>query len=262
MIRAFAFLGILGCSAAATADELLSLSYGVTDDGSCPETGHQVAAEYLRGGGPLDIRAYVRSAPSGTDCTTDALSYDLGIRREFDLGIGDWRATAEFGASRMSTSAVYELAEWSGDAHLIPAASLPAGAAETLTASLGILRSFSGVDVGLSVNVVPIDWAGDSGPKAKRSLGLYADWEGPFGFGVEGRLDTAFSHSIYEAAIRWRRDFGEKLGMSAAYRYYGGLNDLWNPAPAEQTFVGQRFVGPSSRDWQTMFELGVSWQLR
>ena len=241
--------------------EAISLSYGVNADGGCPKAGHEVAAEYRREGEFLDLAAYVRAAPSGTDCTVETLSYDLSVARRFDLGLGDWRAVAEFGASRVSTAALYQLADWDGPAHLAPTASLPAGAAEAQTASLGVERGLGAWTLGLGVNVVPIDWAGADGPKPRRSLGLRAAWEGPWGVTASGRLDTDGRHALYDAALRWRRDVGDRFGFSAALRHYGGLNDLFNPAPPEQSFIGQRFIAPSARDSVTTFELGLSWDL-
>ncbi len=247
----------------AFAAETLSLSYGLAADGSCPEAGHRVSAEYRRDeAGGLGVEAYVRGAPSGTDCTVESLSYDLAVERRFDLGVGGWRAAAVFGAARTSTSAVYELAGWDGPAHLAPTASLPAGAAETLTASLGVARAFGPVEIGAGVNVVPNDWAGPDGPESRRSLALQAAWDAPFGVEIEAEADATEEYAVWGATARWRRDVGDRFGIVAAYRLRGGLGDLHNPAPARRTFVGQRWTAPRAGGRTSSVEVGLEWRLR
>ncbi len=240
--------------------ESLSLSYRLADDGSCPEAAHEVAAEYRRDGAALDVEAYARTAPSGADCAADALSYDLAVERRFDLG-GGWQAAARFGAARTSTSAVYGLAGWDGPAHLAPTVSLPAGAAETLTASLGVARAFGPVAFGAGVNVVPNDWAGPDGPESRRSLALRAAWDAPWGVEIEAEADATEEYAVWGATARWRRDVGDRFGIVAACRLRGGLGDLHNPAPARRPFVGQAWTAPRLRGRAASFEIGLEWRL-
>ena len=248
-------IGLVAACVGAMGAERVSLSYSHNDDGSCPQMGHVVEAAYARDGEVLDVDAFVRTAPAGTDCTREGLSYGLNVERSFPVG-GGWDAVATFGASRQSTSATYALEGWDGAAHLVPQASLPAGAAETLVAAFGVSREVGGFDLTVGLNVVPVDFVGES----RRAVVAGVERE-VLGISLGADALATEEFATWGFTARWQMELGERLGVVAAYRFDGGLGDLASGVPPTQEWVGQVWSEPSARDWASSFSLGVSVEL-
>lgn len=270
-IAALAAVLFAGC---ALADESLAFSYAYRDDGGCPDPGHTVSGEYSRDVGAMDVSAYARTAPSGGDCRTDSLSYNVGVSRSFAT-FGGFDAVAAFGADKRSTSALYALADGSGavmaraDGGPYFPATLPAGAAETVTASLGLGRQLTdSLSVRLGANVVPVDWADH---EDGRTLDLAAGLKlpDPFGFlggepgGVEFDLSVNAGAEVFgDAVLKWEKPIAGGLNVRASARYAFGLDALDDGAPGTQTVNGAPFVKLGApQDDSLVFEVGVSFDL-
>ena len=263
LLRIIIAAGLVLFALPQAAEESLAFSYGYRDDGGCPDPGHTVSGEYSRETDDMDISAYARTAPSGGDCRVDSLAYDVSLSRSFATFAG-FDAVAVFGADKRSTSSVYALADGMGA--VIPRgdggpyfpATLPAGAAETITASLGLGREFGALTVSVGANVVPVDWADH---EDGRTIHVRAELNLRMGF--EADLSTDFgSETFGDAVLSWEHPVAGGLNIRASARYAFGLDTLDDGAPGRQLVADAPFIklGAPQSD-SLVFEIGVSFDI-
>ena len=250
-----ALLAVLLVSMAA-AQERVSFLGSYIDDGSCPEAPVFLEGEYSRVGQPLEAYGSLRVAPSGGDCRQNSTSYTVDLERSFDIA-GSWDALAKFSADERSFAAPYAQVI-GGQVDLRPDGQaafpvfLPAGTAKTLTAGLGLSRSFGIGEVDLAVNLVPVDWS-EHGPGQTLHLALNKHWDQwEFGVAVDvGRGSFGDARLIYRQGVA-------QIKADCAW----GLNSIYDGAPAFQVVREARFMAAGApQDYRCGLGVGLTWDL-
>lgn len=260
-------LGGIVLASSAFATERVSLSYAYIDDGGCPKPGQTIEGSYRLATENMDAYGSVRTAPSGGDCRTDALTYDVEIERRFSIN-EHINALAKFGADERSMASPYAITDGMGNVLLRPDGGasapvvLPAGRAKTIEAIFGVSAYLGPVNVDLGYNLVPVDWSDGS------SSGAFHAGVSVFRQLVSGQLDVSvgLNHgngSFGDARVAWTRNFQDSTwGVQMAMTYAWGLNELDDGSPPEATFAGLRAVlAGSPQDDATTFSVGISKEL-
>ena len=154
-------IGYLAGARTAEAEERLNFGFSAVQDGSCTkDTLVDYVGEYYYEGHQYDVSAYTKVGPSGGDCTVEATTYNVSIKRFFDLNRWGLEAVATFGADKRATQAPYKNLVHLGAGTKGQNRNLAAGAAETITAAIGVRKDFGIVKAGVSYNIQPVDWCG------------------------------------------------------------------------------------------------------
>ena len=266
------FLSILAILFASTQlfakDVNLTFSYLNTDDGSCEEIIPDVSGEFNYDDSDLIVYGRVRTGASGGDCTQESLSYTVDAEYHFELDHG-WSAITKFSADKRSSSAGYAELEAGEDSPIRTRAdggaflpiTLPAGAAETVGAYLGVSRNFAvgggNLQIDLAGNVAPVDWADAEDSRAVH-IALSLDDIEVLGGAVE--IDYAIDvgeDSYGDARISWTRGL---LNLGVQYAF--GLNAVDNGAPPKQEILGRWYGQPSApQDTSLTTSIGVRIEL-
>ena len=262
--RISATAAILGALlvAPAAAQERIGFGFSQVSDGNCPTTQQTLTGAYERTSDELVLRGRVRTAPAGGDCRVDSFSYDVRIARYFSVGEVD--TTVEFAAAQESTAAPYVLADEAGrvllrgDGGALYGANLPAGAAQTVVAAVGLSKVWSGMRFGGLVNLAPIDWA-EHAPGRTMRLTWDAGWRGLF---ATAGVDVGAAHFGSVAGGYRHALAGSNFDVGAAVTHRWGLSAVDNGAPLTQTIAGSWFLrdGPP-QDNSTIFEVTLGYTL-
>ena len=252
------------------AQERVGVGYSWVDDGGCPNTMQALTFEYDRSGEELDTHGMVRSAPSGSDCTQAALSYDVGVSRYFPVGGVD--VIVEFGADRQSAMANYDLLHEDGtlqrraaDGNALMTVPLPAGATTTIIGSVGLSHGVGPLRVSGGFNFAPADWATTIGvvPGRTARFGADFDWQGLYAdLEIDvGRPDRHYtSFGGIQGGYRWA--VGDRSDISIGIIHRWGLNALDNGAPDTQMFHGAEFLRSSApRNHATFLNVTIGYSL-
>lgn len=245
-------MALMAFATLALAEESVSFYFSHVDDGGCAVPARAVEGEYVSSGGPFEALASVRVAPSGGDCETQAVAYNLELERSFG---GYW--LTKFVAAENAAASTYGLAQdgeliQRGDGGPLFATNLPAGTAKTVAAIIGTSRPTPFGEFDLGVNLVPVDWAdGDSGNT------LHGAWSNSFGaFDLSFRADVG-QDSFGSARAAWSRGIATiKLG------YDFGLNAVDDGSPAVQYVNGAEFLQLGSpQDDRVSIGVGLTWSV-
>ena len=227
-------------AAAPEIEERMGFGFAYFDDGGCAVAGKSLTGTYAREAASHDVRALVRTAPSGGNCEVNATSFSLAVERRYEIAAG-WSAVAKFGADRRSTSAPYAIVDGAGNVLTRPdgapsdPVTLPAGAADTIGGYLGFTSpDWSGVRITLAGGVVPVDWASEEDSIA-------AHFAISYDYGNSFDLDAwaDIGRDWYGAArASWRPTVAGRSGVEISAGFDWGLTAVDDGAPIEQTFAG------------------------
>ena len=247
---AAAALALMTLSPLAGAGESLTASLGLEAgacfDGPDVHPTRSVSAEYLRSVERFDLRAYVRHAPAGLNCTQDGLTVDIGASQRWG---GDSYAIAEFAAQQIAQVGAYSL-DGAGSVWAYEVDGTPSYAA-----ALGVGRAWDDFSAEFTFNAVPTDWVDGTEHGARLTL-AYA----PELFGGDLLLRVVSDSGRRNSALaRWSRPFNDgPLGVTLAYRWEGGLDEL--APPFDAVLAGGWHLVPGAPDTQT-FDAGLTWAL-
>ena len=245
-----AVLASMSLAAVAGAGESLTASLGLEAgaclDGSDVHATRSAAAEYRRAVERFSLAAYVRHAPARLDCTQDGLTVDIGAKQR-------WGATTyvvtEFAAQQIAQVGAYSLdgagSTWTYDVNGTP----------SYAAGLGGGWTRGEVYAELTLNAVPTQWADGERHGARLTLA----WA-PELFGGELLLRAITDSGRRNSGLaRWTRAFNDgPLGLTVAYRWEGGLDELASPFDAH--LAGGWELTPGAPDTQT-FDVGLTWSV-
>lgn len=251
-------------SLAGEPDASLAFSFARTDDGSCEKTIPDVSGEFSYDADQIIVYGNVRTGASGGDCRQESLSYNVETEYHFELN-ETWSAVTKFAADKRSTSSTYALAEngqtkLRDDGNAYFPTTLPAGAAETIGAYLGISRTVNLADgelqIDLAGNIVPVDWADDEDGRAVH-LALAFSREV-----LGGEIDLAVAvdsgaDTYGDARLSFRRGLVQ-FGVEYAF----GLNAVDDGAESLQHVNGAPFLKQGSpQDDSLTTSIGITFDL-
>ena len=243
-----AVLASMSLATVAGAGESLTASLGL-EAGACFDRSdvhptRSAAAEYRRAVERFSLGAYVRHAPAGLDCTQDGLTVDIGAKQRWG---GATYAVAEFAAQQIAQVGAYSLdgagSTWTYDVDGTP----------SYAAALGAGWTQGDVSAEIAINAVPTDWVDGESHGARLTLAWSPELLGG-DLLLRAITDSARRNS---ALARWTRSFNDgPLGLTVAYRWEGGLDELASPFDA--VLAGGWQLAPGAPDTQT-FDVGLTW---
>lgn len=231
VFTAAALFSALGTYAQAQdVDQSVSFLLSHTDNGGCAVPANVATGTFDRSGGDFEAHASVNVAPTGGDCTVRGVAYGIELESEFND-----RWIAKFVADRRDVAAPYALADSMGnvvtrdsDGMALFPTHLPAGAAETVVAALGVSFDVGSGEIDLGANIVPVDWA--DGTKGN-TLHIGVSQEvGDFAFALNADVGA---DSFGDLRLNWTRGFA-----TCEVTYAFGLNAVDNGAPP-MAYVGE-----------------------
>ena len=248
-----------------SADESVGAYFTILNDGSCERALPTVETDYSRTGGSLEARATVRSSPFGGDCNSDALSYNLWVERQFDVGSGVG-VLFKFQSSKNPLTALYALSQNQmvlrrADSAPLLTNRLPAGNAQVVNGIVGLSRAvplIGELDVGINVAKTPFS-DGQEGRTLhmalNRTLGI-----GLFGIELNTGVSLDFDangHDYGAAYAVWSRG-----SLTCKFDGSWGLNELGDGLSAFTTIRGTEWaIQGAARDWRASGGCGIRFGL-
>ena len=243
------------------------IAFSALDDGSCPGRSslESLAVGYTHESENRSANGYVRQAPSGGNCESDALTINLEVEQRFDLGLGGFDGLMKIGYDSRSVSAVYGTEAMRADGQPAFVAALPAGRAETPVVVLGASYSFGSTNIDLGYNPLNVDWS-DGSQSGTVHAALATSYDLSFAE-LQFRVSMDSGNDTFgDASIALVKDFEDSpLSVRVGYDFAYGLTALDAGVPGMyeyQSFSGANALRlQGTRDNRKEFSMGVEFAL-